>query len=30
MDYLKGWISFVVFFIVGWIYGKLFYSDIDE
>jgi len=33
MDYLKGWISFVVFFIVGWIYGKVYlkqeYGDKD-
>ena len=27
MDYVKGLISFCVCFVVGWIYGKVYFSQ---
>ena len=30
MDYLKGWISFCVCFIVGFIYGKVYFKDFED
>ena len=33
MDFVKGWISFVICFIVGWVYGHFYlkqeYGDED-